>query len=60
MRAQGSPFLRRAVGVLLALAFTSLGAFAQSGLKADRASAEHLTLSLMALHGQYQTSPLLA
>lgn len=57
MRAQLSPFLRRAVGFLLALAFTSLGAFAQSGLKADRASAEHFTKSLMALNAQYQTAP---
>jgi hypothetical protein len=59
MRAQVPPFSRRTLGFLLAipLAFTSLGAFAQPGPQADRASAEHLTLSLMALHGQYQTAP---
>jgi Gametolysin peptidase M11 len=57
MRAQLPPYLRRALGFLLALAFASLGAFAQSGLKADRASAEHFTKSLMALNAQYQAAP---
>src|SRR5260370_40484756 len=57
MRAQPSPYLRRTLGFLLALAFTSLGAFAQSSLKADRASAEHFTKSLMALNAQYQAAP---
>jgi NPCBM-associated, NEW3 domain of alpha-galactosidase len=57
MRAHFSTYLRRGVGFLLALAFTSLGAFAQSVLKADRASAEYFTKSLMALNAQYQTAP---
>src|SRR5579859_4246998 len=59
MRAHPPTHSRRVLEVLVAitLVINSLGAFAASAPQANRASAEQLTLSLMALHGQYQPAP---
>src|SRR5690349_14897462 len=59
MRAQPSTYSRRVLEVLVAIALVSnsLGVFAASRPEASRASAEHLTKSLMALNAQYQAAP---